>query len=108
MDAATAVRRAALQGHERELERVAGDGRSRYIEGAGEYCGSRIRQVEGRNEGVAVVFGVCLGARYFWAGQQSAALQHLESRRRERWRQPLRIAIQFSGRVCHGIPAASV
>ena len=39
-----------------------------------------LRQVEERDQGVAVVFGVRVGAGHFRAGQQGPALRHHESR----------------------------
>ena len=77
------------------------------FEGAGQHRGPRLRQVEGCDQGVAVVFGVCFRAGNLRAGQQGPALRHRESRRREWRRQSLRIAVQFPGRIRHGVPAAS-
>ena len=59
------------------------------------------------NKGIAMVFGVRLGAGHFRAGQQGLALRHHQSRRRQRRRQSLRLAVQLPGRIRHGVPAAS-
>ena len=120
VDAAAALRRAAVPRHERQLVRPLprqGDRAGR----AGEDHRQQLRQVDRREEGHAVVLGLRLRPRHLRTRQprvlrrrdlrglrseQDRPLEHQESQRRQRRHQPLRLAVQLPGGVRHRLPAA--
>ena len=95
VDAAAALRRAAVQRHERQLERPAGYGRSGRFESSVATSSRRISENRKTRESDRVVFRFCFGTGYFRAGQQDSALRHYEAGVREWRRQSFRIAVQF-------------
>src|ERR1019366_10661516 len=99
MDTAASLRRAALQGHERKLERAAWYGRLRRFKGAVGYHRPQFRQIEEQHERVAVVFGLRVRTGDLWDRQHSSALRHYESERRQWRRESLRIAVQLPRRI---------
>ena len=124
VDAATALRRAPVSRHERQLERTARRSAGRQQSGgrcAGADRDAGFRQVHRRQEGRPVVFGFRLRPRYFRPGQpglrrrpgvrhprqeQEGHLGHTQSGPRQRRRESLRVAVQFPRGVRHGLPPA--